>query len=197
MSASKVLRFVQNYRLISSTKIQKLNKYQIKSISLSPKLCKDPRKQFEELKTDLEQRFKKLFSEYVDQSSALKPLIDRWMSKPWIALFGESSVNIPIKERKEVKSLKDGMFRMAFDLPGFKSEDIHIIASNGKLYIEAKKEENTKDGSKSWREFSYQCNIDASVNPSNITAQLDSDGLLVIDGELPKESLSGVKKDNK
>ena len=192
MNFIKVLCFVRNHQLISPSKRPFFGS-QIKSFSLTPKLCKQTNNSLSEL----EERFKKLFNEYKDQSSPIKPLLDRWMSKPWIAMFGEMSKNIPIKERKESNSLKEGMFRMAFDLTGFKAEDIHIIASNSKLYIEAKKEETTKDGSKAWREFSFECNLDSNVNPKSITAQLDLEGLLVVDGEVPKESLSGVKKGGK
>ena len=200
MNSLKVLCFAKNYRLINSLKRDsKLIQTNIKSFSLTPNHSKDVKKselktQIERQVNELQNRFKLLIGE---QSSALKPLLQRMINKSWLEFVGQPSKSIQIKERKHIKSLREGMFRTAYDLKGFKPEDIQIIVSNDRLYIEAIKGETTKDGMKSWRELSFECNIDQNLNPDSISAQLDSDGLLVIDAEVPKDSLSGVKRDGK
>jgi HSP20 family molecular chaperone IbpA len=104
--------------------------------------------------------------------------------------------NIPIKERKDTISKKSDSFRLAFDLPGFKQEEIQVILANSLVYIEAKIEEIGSDGSKSWREFSFECLIPKEVK--SVNAFIDSDGLLLIEAEesLPKETITGIKHES-
>lgn len=103
---------------------------------------------------------------------------------------------LEIKERKISPSLKDGMFRMAFDLAGFAAEDIQVVVSEETkiVYIEAKRQAKTTDGSKSSREFSFECQIEKEVDVNTLKAYLDNEGLLVIEGDSAKQTLPGVTK---
>jgi hypothetical protein len=64
-----------------------------------------------------------------DPSSPFTNLIERLVSKPWIKFVGEKAKNIPIKERKDIMSIKSDSFILAFDLPDFKQEEIEAILS--------------------------------------------------------------------
>ena len=192
MNSFKVFGLVRNYQLMRHFK-RHLMTTDVKWFSLTPNLCTESKNPINEF----EDRVTRLLSESVNPSSPLKSLIDRWISKSWISYAGESTKNLQIKERQSTTPLKDGMFRMAFDLPGFKSEDIQAVICNNKLYVEAKKDETTTDGSKAWREFSFECDVAENLKPNTVTASIDSEGLLVVEGQVLKESLTGVKKPEK
>jgi len=142
---------------------------------------------------EVENQLKCILSKFVDSSSPLNNLIQRLVTKPWISLIGEKTRSVAIKERKDTKS-KSQTFRLAFDLPGFKQEEIDVVLSDCVVYIEAKKEELGSDGSKSWREFSFECPIPKQLNLKTVNASIDSDGLLLIEGDLPQEYITGIKK---
>lgn len=172
------------------------NSSDIKSFSLTSKLNKKDSISEEKQLSEAENQLKRILSEKIDPSSPFTNLIERIVSKPWISFFGEKTKNIAIKERENTTRKKSLTFRLAFDLPGFRPEEIQVVLSDYVVYIEAKKEELGSDGSKSWREFAFECPIPKEVNIKSINASIDSDGLLLIEANLPQENISGMKDES-
>jgi len=108
----------------------------------------------------------------------------------------QSWSNPDISSHDMIKVDKDGNrnFEIAFDMRGFKPEEIKVKTEGRLLVVKAKKE-STTDGDYFLREFSHCYTLPEDLTLENLKSKWSDDSTLVIEAELPKTALEAEPKE--